>query len=51
MARKITIVMGTAVWVLASMAGERATAEVVGVAGNGFEIRETAHTAASSDKV
>ena len=51
MARKITIVMGTAVWVLASMACERATAEVVGVAGNGFEIRETAHTAASSDKV
>jgi hypothetical protein len=44
--------MGTAALVLAaSMVGERAAAEVVSVAGNGFEIRETAHTAASSDKV
>jgi hypothetical protein len=37
--------------VLVSIVGERANAEVVGVAGNGFEIRETAHSAASSDKV
>ena len=33
------------------MAVQRASAEVVSVAGNGFELRETAHTAASSDKV
>jgi hypothetical protein len=44
-------VMGTTVLVLASIVGARANAEVVSVAGNGFEIRETAHTAASSDKV
>jgi hypothetical protein len=44
------LAMGITVWVVASMAGARATAEVVSVAGNGFEIRETAHTAASSDK-
>jgi hypothetical protein len=37
--------------VLAAMAGQRAAAEVVSVAGNGFELRETAHTAASPDKV
>ena len=36
---------------LASAAGERSAAEVLGVAGNGFEVRETAHTAASPDKV
>src|SRR5258708_30427805 len=48
---KTTFVMTTALWVLASMVGERAAAEVVAVAGNGFEIRETAHTAAPSDKV
>jgi hypothetical protein len=51
MAYKTAFVMGTVVWILTWMAGERATAEVVAVAGNGFEIRETAHTAASSDKV
>jgi hypothetical protein len=43
--------MCTAVLAIASMAGERAAAEVVAVAANGFEVRETAHTAASSDKV
>jgi hypothetical protein len=37
--------------VLASTAGQRAAAEVVSVAGNGFELRETAHTSASPDKV
>ena len=36
---------------LAAMGGQRAAAEVVSVAGNGFELRETAHTAASPDKV
>ena len=44
-------VMVTAVLILVSLAGERASAEVVSVGGTGFEIRETAHTAASSDKV
>lgn len=51
MAQIDKLLMGTAVLVLGSMLGERAAAEVVSVAGNGFEIRETAHTAASSDKV
>jgi hypothetical protein len=40
-----------AVFALTSMAHERAAAEVVSVAGTGFEIRETAHTAAASDTV
>jgi len=48
---KLAMATGTAVLVLMSMVGEQATAEVVSVGGNGFEIRETAHTAASSDKV
>jgi hypothetical protein len=39
-----------AVPLLAWTAGERAAAEVVSVAGNGFEIREIAHTNASPDK-
>ena len=43
--------IGTAILVLASMVGEGAPAEVVSVGGNGFEIRETAHTVAPSDKV
>jgi len=43
--------MGAAVLMLASMLGGRVSAEVVSVGGNGFEIRETAHTAAPSDKV
>src|SRR5258708_21269628 len=51
MAHQTTFMMGTLVWILTWMAGERATAEVVGVGGNGFEIRETAHIAAASDKV
>ena len=46
---KLTIC--AAVSMLAWTAGERAKAEVVSVGGNGFEIRETAHTAASPDKV
>jgi hypothetical protein len=49
--RKQWVVVAAAVWGLASLPGERAAAEVVAVAGNGFEIRETAHMAASSDKV
>ena len=35
---------------LAPTAGERATAEVLSVAANGFEVRETAHAAAAPDK-
>jgi len=46
---KLTIC--AAVWMLAWTAGERAHAEVVSAGGNGFEIRETAHTAAPPDKV
>src|SRR5277367_4920235 len=45
------LVTCTAVLALTSLAGERAAAEVVTVAANGFELRETAHTAAPSDKV
>jgi hypothetical protein len=45
------LVFNAAVLVFASTASERAAAEVVSVAGNGFEIRETAHVAASPDKV
>jgi hypothetical protein len=44
-------VMCAAAAVLVSTAGQRAAAEVVSVAGNGFELRETAHTAASPEKV
>jgi hypothetical protein len=51
MAQITKLAIGAAVWVLVSMTGERAAAEVVSVAGNGFEIRESAHTTASSDKV
>ena len=36
---------------VASLAAEPAAAEVLSTAGNGFEIRETAHSAASPDKV
>jgi hypothetical protein len=45
------LLMYTAVVALGSMAGGGASAEVVSAAGNGFEIHETAHTAASPDKV
>jgi Polyketide cyclase / dehydrase and lipid transport len=51
MIHNTTLMMGTAVLAFAAMAGERAAADVVSVGANGFEIRETAHTAASSDKV
>ena len=51
MAHKTTFAMATVVCMSTWMAGERATAEVVAVAGNGFEIRETAYTAAAPDKV
>lgn len=37
--------------VLACGAGGRAAADVVSVAGNGFEVRETVHVAATADKV
>jgi hypothetical protein len=37
--------------VLATAAGKHASAEVVNVAGNGFEVRETAHSTAAPDKV
>jgi hypothetical protein len=47
---KRTLLLCAAAAVLAA-AGQRAAAEVVSVAGNGFELRETAHTAASADKV
>jgi uncharacterized protein YndB with AHSA1/START domain len=36
---------------LVALGGQRAAAEVVSVAGNGFELRETAHMAASPEKV
>ena len=50
MAQRFEFVMGAAALMLASMAGEQASAEVVSVGANGFEIRETAHTVAPSDK-
>jgi hypothetical protein len=51
MVHKNRLVMCAAVLALVSAAGGRAPAEVVTVAANGFEVRETAHTAAPSDKV
>jgi hypothetical protein len=51
MAHMNELVMCTAVLALTSLAGERAAAEVVAVAANGFEVRETARTVAPSDKV
>src|SRR5712672_1177737 len=51
MAHKTTFAMATVVCMSTGMAGERETAEVVAVAGNGFEVRETAYTAAAADKV
>ena len=51
MAHEKYLAMCAAAGVLVSMAGQRAAAEVVSVAGNGFELRESAHTAASPDKV
>ncbi len=37
--------------IFALMKADGAAAEVISVAGNGFEVRETAHVAASPDKV
>jgi hypothetical protein len=53
MARMHNIIsaIAAAVIAFAAAAGQRATAEVVNVAGNGFEVRETVHTAAAPDKV
>src|ERR1700677_971383 len=47
---RITICAAVTVFAAAA-AGGRAAAEVVGVAGNGFEVRETGHVAVSPDKV
>jgi Polyketide cyclase / dehydrase and lipid transport len=44
-------VISAALCALAAAGSERAAAEVVSVAGNGFEVRETVHTAAAADKV
>jgi uncharacterized protein YndB with AHSA1/START domain len=44
-------VIGAAVATLAGAAAGRAAADVVNVAANGFEVRETVHVAASTDKV
>jgi hypothetical protein len=43
--------IAAAVIAFAPAVGERAAAEPVSVTGNGFEVRETAHTAAAPDKV
>jgi uncharacterized protein YndB with AHSA1/START domain len=50
MPHTIDIVFATALTV-ASLAAEPAAADVLSTAGNGFEIRQTAHSAASPDKV
>src|SRR5277367_1639733 len=42
-------VIGAAVAALAGAAAGRAAADVVNVAANGFEVRETVHVAASTD--
>jgi hypothetical protein len=44
------IAIGIAALALPSLSIERAAAEVFSVSGNGFEIRETAHTAGSPEK-
>jgi uncharacterized protein YndB with AHSA1/START domain len=51
MAHEKFLVMCASAAALVSMGTQRAAAEVVSVAGNGFEVRETAHTAAPPDKV
>ncbi len=43
--------IAVAVIALAPMVSERAAAEVISVASNGFEVGETAHTSAAADKV
>ena len=40
-----------ALMLLAAAGGEHASAGVVNVSGNGFEVREAAHSTAASDKV
>jgi uncharacterized protein YndB with AHSA1/START domain len=45
------LAMCAAALTCASMSGGRAAAEVLNVAANGFEVRETAHTAAPPDQV
>jgi uncharacterized protein YndB with AHSA1/START domain len=51
MDKKCKLAMCAAALTCASLAGGRAAAEVLNVAANGFEIRETAHTTASPDQV
>jgi uncharacterized protein YndB with AHSA1/START domain len=51
MADKNKLAVYTVVSMLTCMVGGHAAAEVVAVAANGFEIRETAHLAAAPDKV
>ncbi len=51
MREKYKLAICVSVLICASAAGGRAAAEVLSVAVNGFEVRETAHTAASADHV
>ena len=51
MSQRYEFAMGAAALMLASMVGGQASAEVVSIGGNGFEIRATAHTVAPPDKV
>ena len=51
MHRKYILAVCAAALTCACIAGERAAAEVLNVAANGFEVREIAHTAASPDQV
>jgi|HubBroStandDraft_1064217.scaffolds.fasta_scaffold00495_17 uncharacterized protein YndB with AHSA1/START domain len=51
MGQKYPLAICAAALTCASMAGGRATAEVLNVAANGFEVRETAHTTAPPDQV
>jgi hypothetical protein len=48
---KYTLAICAAALTCASVAGGRAAAEVLNVAANGFEVRETVHSAASPDQV
>jgi hypothetical protein len=50
MASRNRLAIGVAALTLAWMMAGRAAAEVLSVSGNGFEIRETAHTAGSPEK-
>jgi len=51
MVQKYKLAMCAAALTCASMAGERAAADVLNVAANGFEVRETAHATAPPDQV